>query len=150
VLILVTALGFDQIRHRKIWLWLLLFINAGYFAYHYFNTYPIETARDWQYGYKEAAAVASEWEDQVDKIIITSYYGQPYVFTYWYQDRDPQAIFWGGAIKYLFRAVKLKEDRLLPRTLLIGSPTEIPADTSGIIKEIYFPDGKVAFRVVKT
>jgi 4-amino-4-deoxy-L-arabinose transferase-like glycosyltransferase len=70
-LILVTALGFDQIRRRKIWLWLLVFINAGYFIYHYFNTYPIETARDWQYGYKEAATVASEWEDQVDKIIIT-------------------------------------------------------------------------------
>jgi hypothetical protein len=149
-LILVAAVGFNQIRKYKIWLWLLVFINAGYFAYHYFRTYPTATARDWQYGYKEAAAVASEWEDRVDKVIISSYYGQAYVFTYWYQDRDPQAIFWGGAIKYLFRAIRLNGDLLLPNTLLIGAPEEIPASTRGIIRELYFPDGKVAFRVVKT
>ena len=150
VLILVIALGIKQIKHYRLWLWLVVAINAGWFFYHYFITYPVESAPDWQYGYKQVAAVASEWEDKVDKIIITSYYGQPYIFTYWYQDRRPQAIFWGEAIKYLFRVVKLDGDRLLPNTLLIGAPAEIPEDASGIIKEIYFPDGKVAFRVVKT
>lgn len=149
-LILIIALGIKQIRHYRFWLWLAVAINAGWFFYHYFITYPVESAPQWQYGYKQAAAVAAEWEDRVDKVIITSYYGQPYVFTYWYQDRDPQAIFWGGAIKYLFRAVKLDGDLLLPNTLIIGAPSEIPQDTQGIIKEIYFPDGKVAFRVVKT
>lgn len=149
-LILVIALGVKQIKHYRVWLWLVVAINAGWFFYHYFITYPVESAREWQYGYKQAVAFAKEHEDEVEKVIISSYYGQPYVFTYWYQDRDPQAIFWGGAIKYLFRPVKLGGDRLLPNTLIIGSPEDIPDDASGIIKEIYFPDGSVAFRVVKT
>lgn len=152
VLTIITAMGLSKIiaRPRTSLVYGLITVNALFFLYHYFVSYPVESAREWQYGYKQAAAVAREYEDEVDKIIITSYYGQPYVFTYWYQDRDPQAIFWGGAIKYLFRAVKLDGDRLLPNTLLIGTPTEIPEGASGIIKEIYFPDGKVAFRVVKT
>lgn len=150
VLVLVTAMGIKQIKHCRVWLWLAVIINSGWFFYHYFVTYPTETAREWQYGYKQVAETAREYEDKVDKIIITSYYGQPYIFTYWYQDRKPQAIFWGGMIKYLFRPVKLDGDRLLPNTLIIGSPEDIPAGSDGIIKEIYFPDGKVAFRVVKT
>lgn len=150
VLAIITALGVNEIKKYKLWLWLLIVLNAGFFLYHYLVTYPVNSAREWQYGYKQAVSFAQEHEDEVDKIVITSYYGQPYVFTYWYQDRDPQAISWGGAIKYLFRAVRLDGDKLLPNTLLIGAPAEIPQETSGIIKEIYFPDGKVAFRVVKT
>lgn len=149
-LVLVAALGAKQIKHWRLWLWVLVAINAGWFFYHYFVTYPVESAREWQFGYKEAAAVAREWEDRADKVIISSYYGQPYIFTYWYQDRKPQEVFWGGMIKYLFRPVKIDGDRLLPNTLIIGSPEDIPADSRGIIKEIYFPDGSVAFRVVKT
>ena len=152
VLIIITAMGLSKItaRPRATLVYGLIAINALFFLYHYFVTYPVESAPQWQYGYKQAAALAQEHEDEVDKVIITSYYGQPYVFTYWYQDRDPQAIFWGGAIKYLFRTIRLDGDMLLPNTLLIGAPAEIPEGASGIIKEIYFPDGKVAFRVVKT
>jgi len=150
VLVMITALGINEIKRFKIWLWLAIAVNAGFFLYHYFVTYPAETASQWQYGYKQVAATAYEWEDKVDKVIITSYYGQPYVFTYWYQDRDPQAVFWGSMIKYLFREVKYDGDRHLTNTLLIGSPEDIPPEAKNIIKEIYFPDGKVAFRVVKT
>ena len=150
VLVMITALGINEIKRFKIWLWLAIAVNAGFFLYHYFVTYPVETASQWQYGYKQVAATAYEWEDKVDKVIITSYYGQPYVFTYWYQDRDPQAVFWGSMIKYLFREVKYDGDRHLTNTLLIGSPEDIPPEAKNIIKEIYFPDGKVAFRVVKT
>ena len=150
VLAIITALGVNEIKKFKLWLWLLIALNAGFFFYHYFVTYPVNSAREWQYGYKEVAAVAQEMEDQVDKIVITSYYGQPYIFTYWYQDRDPQAVFWGGMIKYLFREVKYDGDRNMTNTLLIGAPSEIPQGAKGIIKQIYFPDGEVAFRVVKT
>lgn len=149
-LILVTTLGLKHLGRWRVWFWLAVAVNAGFFLYHYFVTYPVEAAREWQYGYKQVAAEAREHEDKVDKIIISSYYGQPYIFTYWYQDRKPQEVFWGGMIKYLFRPVKLDGDRLLPNTLIIGSPEDIPAGSDGIIKEIYFPDGSVAFRIVKT
>lgn len=149
VFILITALGLKQIKNKKIIL-IVLVLNFIYFLYHYLVTYPVESAREWQYGYQQAAQTAQEYEDRVDKIIISSYYGQPYIFTYWYQDRNPQAVFWGGMIKYLFRPVKLDGDRLLPNTLIIGAPEDIPAGSDGIIKEIYFPDGSVAFRAVIT
>ncbi|PIP52664.1 hypothetical protein COX09_00210 [Candidatus Beckwithbacteria bacterium CG23_combo_of_CG06-09_8_20_14_all_47_9] len=151
VLTIITAVGIKEFSTRsRLILYTLLVVNSLYFFYQYFIIYPVESARDWQYGYKQAAVVAREWEDRVDKVIISSYYGQPYVFTYWYQDRRPQSIFWGGAIKYLFRPVKLDGDKLLPNTLIIGSPEDIPSGSEGIIKEIYFPDGSVAFRVIKT
>lgn len=150
VLILVIAIGIKQIKHYRFWLWLIVIINFAFFFYHYFITYPIESAPQWQYGYKQAAIFAQEHENEVDKIIITSYYGQPYVFTYWYQNRKPQSIFWGGAIKYLFRAINWPGDESQPNTLIIGSPEEIPADVPGIIQTINFPDGQPAFRIVKT
>ena len=151
VLTIITAVGIKEFSTRsRLILYTLLVVNSLYFFYQYFIIYPVESARDWQYGYKQAAVVAREWEDRVDKVIISSYYGQPYVFTYWYQDRRPQSIFWGGVIKYLFRPVKLDGDKLLPNTLIIGSPEDIPSGSEGIIKEIYFPDGSVAFRVIKT
>jgi len=52
-------------------------------------------------------------------------------------------------IKYLFRAIKWEEDQYMNNVLIIGTGEEIPAGVEGIIKEIKFPDGKVAFRVVK-
>ena len=148
-LIIITAIGIKQIKSYRLWLWLAVTINAGWFMYHYFVTYPVESAREWQYGYKQAAVFAKEYEDEVDKIIITSQYGQPYVFTYFFQDRKPQSVFWGGMIKYLFRDIVWENDQHLSRVLIIGTPEEIPGSAQGIIKEIYFPDGKVAFRIVK-
>ena len=52
--------------------------------------------------------------------------------------------------KYLFRDIKWDEDKNLKNVLIIGSAKEIPADAPDIIKEILFPDGRVAFRIVKT
>lgn len=153
VLILVAALGMEKVIISKRYGWLIataLAINSIFFAYHYFVSYRVASAPDWQYGYKEAAQIAKDYQSNVDKIIVSSYYGQPYVFIYWYQDWRPQSIFWGGAIKYLFREIKLEQDLGTPNILFIGAPEEIPPETKGIIKEIYFPDGQVAFRVVKT
>ncbi|MDZ7586550.1 MAG: glycosyltransferase family 39 protein [Patescibacteria group bacterium] len=153
-LILITALGI----HFLLRSWskvsrviiIIFAINAAFFIHHYFFVYPIYSAPDWQYGYQEAAIFAGQNEDQADKIIFTSHYGQSYIFTYFYQNRDPLSVFWGAMRKYLFRNINWPEDQKKTNTLIIGSPEEIPADAQGIIKEILFPDGQVAFRIVKT
>ncbi|MFH0943439.1 MAG: glycosyltransferase family 39 protein [Candidatus Beckwithbacteria bacterium] len=154
-LIIITSLGIAQTKLllkpiAKSILVILLFLNTVYFINHYFSAYPIYSAPDWQYGYQEAALTARQYEDQVDKIIFTSYYGQSYIFAYFYQDRAPLSVFWGGMGKYLFRSINWPEDQQKNNTLIIGSSQEIPADSPGIIKEILFPDGQVAFRIVKT
>lgn len=151
-LIIITALGIYQImtRSRMYLIYGLFAVNSLFFLYHYFITYPVYSAPDWQYGYQEAAVFARQNEDQVDKIIFTSFYGQSYIFTYFYQNRDPLNVFWGAMRKYLFRSINWPEDKNKTNTLIIGAPEEIPADAQGIIKEILFPDGQVAFRIVKT
>lgn len=153
-LIIITALGI----HFLVRSWakvsrviiIIFAINAAFFIHHYFFVYPIYSAPDWQYGYQEAAIFARQNEDQVDKIIFTSFYGQSYIFTYFYQNREPLSVFWGAMGKYLFRSINWPEDQKKTNTLIIGSPEEIPADSPDIIKEILFPDGRVVFRIVKT
>jgi len=151
-LIIITALGIYQImtRSRMYLIYGLLAVNSLFFLYHYFFIYPIYSAPDWQYGYQQAIVFARQNEDQVNKIIFTSHYGQPHIFAYFYQNRDPLSVFWGAMSKYLFRDIKWNEDKNLENVLIIGSAQEIPADAPDIIKEIIFPDGQVAFRIVKT
>lgn len=153
-LIIITALGIHFLlrSYQKVSrvIIILFAINVVFFINHYFFVYPIYSAPDWQYGYQEAALTARQYEDQVDQIIFSSYYGQPYIFTYFYQDRKPLSVFWGAMSKYLFRGINWTEDQQKVNTLIIGSPQDIPADSPNIIKEILFPNGEVAFRIVKT
>ena len=151
-LTITSALGLTQLKKPlfKNLVILGFIFNISFFLYRYFIHYPIYSAPDWQYGYKQAVLTAREYEDKVDKVIITSSYGQPHIFTYFYQQRQPLDVFWGAMIKYTFRDLKWDEDPHLNQVLLIGTPEEVPPDASGIIKTINFPDGKVAFQVVKT
>jgi len=163
VLIFITVLGFNSFRKLlikpavRMLLIVLFIVNAGHFIYRYFAVYPIYSAPAWQYGYKEAAQIAKQYEDQVEKVIFTSYYNQPHVFTYFYQQRQPKHVFWGSMSKYLFRAIDwygdknfiIENNKKLTKLLIIGAPEEIPTDAKDIIKEIKFPDGETAFRIVK-
>lgn len=124
--------------------------NYLFFLGNYWREYPLYAAADWQYGYRQAAQVAAGYENQVNQIIMTSHYGQPHIFVLVYQDREPLQVFWGAMSKYLYRDLNWDEDKHRGNVLLIGSPTEIPENPPGLIQEILFPDGKVAFRVVKT
>jgi len=126
------------------------FINIFYFAYRYFIFYSIYSAPDWQYGHKQIARITREYEDKVEKIIMTSYYGQPHIFMLFYQKRDPQQVFWGAMSKYLYRVINWDEDPHLENVLLIGTPEEIPGNAKRKVAEINFPDGSIAFRIVKT
>jgi len=153
-LIIITALGIHFLlrSYQKVSrvIIILFAINVAFLIHHYFFVYPIYSAPDWQYGYQEAVVYARQNEDQVKKIVFTSAYGQPHIFAYFYQNRDPLSVFWGAMSKYLFRDIKWAEDKNLENVLIIGSAQEIPAGAPGIIKEILFPDGQVAFRIVKT
>jgi 4-amino-4-deoxy-L-arabinose transferase-like glycosyltransferase len=116
----------------------------------YFIDFPVYSAPDWQYGYQQAVDLASQYEDEVDKITITTHYGEPHVFTYFYQKRDPQSVFWGGLINYRFRSINWEQDKNMKKNLFIGSPDEIPINDSHIINIIYYPDKTPAFVVAKT
>lgn len=165
-----TALGLILSLHfikiRKIYIRLISFIvclfysfNIFYYLHQYYIHTPVEYAKEWQYGYKQAVKLSQFYEKEVSKIIFTYSYDQPYIFFLYYGNINP---FWyqknwgAGEInraerkfgKYIFRNIKWEDDKNLSNVLLVGTPSEIPENAAGKIAEVNFPDGTVAFRFV--
>ena len=143
---------------------ILFLLNFSYYLHQYYVHTPIEYGDFWQYGHKEAFQDAKSLEKKYDKIIFTYKYDQPYIYYLfdnrvdpsWYQNnwdylKTGQTERMRRVIgKYEFRNIDWNKDRSFKNTLFIGSPQEIPNDTPGLIKTIYFLDGSVAFRIVGT
>ena len=140
-----------------------LFFNIRYYLKSYYISTPIKYGYFWQYGYKEAISFAKENEEKFNNIIMTYEYDQPYIYYLFYNKINP---LWyqknwdfnkNGVIdrfkrmigKYTFRNIEYSRDVNIPNTLLIGTPREIPNDAK-VIKTIKFPDGRTAFKIVKT
>ena len=140
-----------------------LIFNFSYYLHQYYVHTPVEYGYFWQYGNKEAISYAKENEEKYKNIVMTYEYDQPYIYYLFYNKIDPA---WyqkswdynkDGTVdrfkrvigKYTFRNIEYARDIDIQDALLIGAPREIP-DSAKIIKTIKFPDGKVAFRIVKT
>lgn len=78
ILTLSVALGISLIGS------VMLFWNNLNYIYSY------KYSKDWQYGYKQVISYVKENQDEYDMVIITSYYGQPYMFTLFYLNYPPQ------------------------------------------------------------
>ncbi len=137
-----------------------LIFNFYYYLHMYYLHSPYEYAQDWQYGYKEVVEEVSKYIDNYERVIVTYAYDQPYVYFLFYGNIDPSWYQnnWGeGEInrntrkfgKFEFRNIDWSRDSQLYRTLLVGTSGEIPEGSPGLIREIKFPDGRVAFRIVE-
>lgn len=137
----------------------LFIFSFFYYLHMYFIHTPSEYSQEWQYGYKQAVEEVAKLEPNYKRIIVTYRYDQPYVYFLFYEKIDPawyQNNWGGGEIKraersfgkYEFRNVDWSKDSLLSNTLLVGTAGEVPTNAVGIIKEISFPDGSTAFRIV--
>ena len=144
-------------------IFIFLLFNFIYYMHQYYVHTPIEYGYFWQYGYKEAFNYAKEQEKKFDKIVMTYRYDQPYIYYLFYNKIDPE---WyqknwdnnkNGTVerfertigKYIFKNIDYSKDAHIQKTLLIGTPQEIP-DNAKVIKTIRFPDGEIAFKIVKT
>lgn len=142
----------------------LIFIytaNIFYYLDMYYLHGPFEQARSWQYGYKQLVAEVKEIKGDYNNIIITYRYDQPYIYLLFYEKTDPfwyQQFWQDKDIKierfernfgnYVFRNIEWEKDKYLKNTLLVGTPAEIPDYAQGIVKEITYPNGDTAFRLV--
>lgn len=159
-----SSLGLIRAVNYKHWLKiivpLLVIINVIFYLEMYYIHTPFEAASDWQYGYKQAVEAVSKYENGVNKVIFTYNYDQPHIFVLFYKQIDPvwyQKQYSGQEIqraqrtfgKYEFRQISWKDDQNLKDVLFIGTAQEIPENTPGWIQNIFFPNGQVAFRVVK-
>ncbi|KKT97631.1 MAG: hypothetical protein UX35_C0012G0021 [Microgenomates group bacterium GW2011_GWA1_46_15] len=127
----------------------LLLIQTAWYARIYQRVYTYDSARDFQYGYKEAVLYAKSQEGKVDKVLLTSAYGQPYIYVLLYKKLTPIEYQQGALANYEIRDLKWDQDKNRKNALIIGTPWEIPANADHIVKEIHYPDGEVAFRIVK-
>ena len=140
-----------------------LLLNIIYYLHQYYVHTTVEYGYFWQYGYKDALNYAKEHEEEFDKIIMTYKYDQPYIYYLFYNKIDPAWYqqnwdynktgttdrFKRVIGKYIFKNIDYQKDSVSSKTLLIGTPEEIP-ENAKIIKIIRFPDGKVAFKIVQT
>jgi len=129
------------------------FLNIIYYLYTYHFRYPVYAAKDWQYGYKQMAQYVETKEDEVEKIIITTSYGQPYIFIQFFQKLEPMQLWQEKIDQYQFRDINWEQDKNLKNVLIVATDDEVSLRTIAsevkIKKEIYFPDGSVAFRIIR-
>lgn len=141
---------------------LLLGINIGYYLYSYYVTTPIKYGYFWQYGNKQAILYAKANENKYNKIVMSYQYDQPYIYYLFYNKVNPSWYqknwnytktgevyrFYRKIGKYEFYNINYERDKEFKKTLLIGTPQEIP-DTN-TLSEINFPDESIAYKIVAT
>lgn len=160
---IITMLGIRKIYSLSFLTPLLVFlytVSIYYYLDMYYIQSPIEQAADWQYGYKQVVDSINDVKTGNEKVIVTYRYDQPYIFFLFYNKIDPtwyQSQWQGGEIErfnrsfgdYVFRNIDWEQDQNIQNTILVGTPGEIPVTANSMIKEIKYPNGEVAFRIVK-
>jgi len=132
---------------------------------------PVVNAKGRLYGYKQMVEESKKYTKGKNRIIITTKYGQPYIFYLFYTKYDPAKYHkqanlkedpYGdvGSVEKIdnieFRSIYWPVDRGLANSLFIGDEFDLPiVDIVGqkgitFLKEINYPDGKTAFRIVET
>ena len=143
--------------------------SVAYYLEQYFYHYPLQSSKDWQYGYQQIIQKVYPLRNNYQKIVFTSEYGQPYIYWLFYGQYPPSDYQAKarltenpsgdvGKVEKLdnveFRSVNFDGDKNLSKSLLIGTEMEIPLekidyDKQRILEEIKFLDGKIAFRIVE-
>jgi len=166
-----------SIKFKKIRTLLYLFLISGYlfniimYLDLYYIHFPINSAKDWLYGYKDMVGYVAKVQENYQKVVITQKYGQPYIY-YLFYNRYPPEMYQKQAYlkenpygdvgeiekidKVEFRNIYWPADRGISKSLFVGNEFELPLhdlvdqEKFQILKEVKFPDGGLAFRIVET
>lgn len=133
------------------------------YLHQYFVHYPKVYPSAWEYGFEELVKFVASTEGDYDKIFVTDRYDQPYVLFLFYLKYPPEKFqsevvltprdqFGFSTVrdfdKYHFASINWNDFKNETNSLVIGTDQEIP-DDANIIKNIYFPNDKIAFQVAK-
>lgn len=166
----VVKLKFPSLRTFLAFIFILGYLfSYVYYLDQFFVHAPIKNSAGWLYGYKQAVTFLNQNIRNYSQVVFTQTYGQPYIYYLFYSKYDPakyqlQAKLIenpSGDVGYVekidnieFRDIYWPDDRNLSKTLFIGNGENLPKSdidqTQGakILKEIYFLDGTLAFRIV--
>lgn len=72
-----------------LFLLITILISFWYYLNQFYNVYPKNYSKDWQYGNKQVVEYIKQHQDNYDLIIFTRHYGEPHMFTLFYLNYDP-------------------------------------------------------------
>lgn len=160
--------GFVKNKKLLVTCYLLLVTFSAWDFTRYLHQYYTHMAKTYdyssQYGVKELITYVKENNDKFQYVAITDRYDQPYILTLFYLQyppgkfqqeheltgRDQYGFSTVGAFgKYRFTSLTPWHEKRaeFPNALVAGAPDEVP-DGANVLKTIYFPSGRVAFKVV--
>lgn len=122
------------------------------FTHHYFTNFKQQSSSAFQDGYLDTMEVVKDYEKgingkpQVEKIMFSSEYGQPYIYALFSRKTDPRYYQGGSLIKYEFTDLDMG-DFERKNTLLVASEanTDFPIHRADHL--IYGSDGSVRFHL---
>jgi len=156
--------------------WLGILVLLGIYIYqvvYYLDSYyvlaPKLTASIGQgYGFKQIVDVVEPYRQQGSKVVVYQSYDQPYIYWLFYEKFDPREyqqiarleenrygdVGLVGRIdsQVEFREFSLNAEKHLLGNIYAGPPEKMVIDDWNnveVLKDIYYPDGNLAFKVVK-
>jgi hypothetical protein len=127
---------------------LLFFIETGLHVRQYTRIYQsLPAITDFQYGFLQAAIKAKAYVSQVDKVVMTDTFGQPYIYVLFAKGLTPIQWQQGAMANYEFKHISWEEQSRRSRILVIGTPEEIPADVV-TVDEIQTPQHETVLKFV--
>ncbi len=115
----------------------------------YYTVFASQSADDFKDGYLETFQFIDDHEDEVEKVIFTSDYGQPYIYGLFVKQKSPLWYQAGGYIKYEFKDVNVG-DLERSNTLVVGSKNDTDLIDERAEKLIYGSDGEIKFKIFRT
>ena len=126
----------------------------------YFITTPARLISTWGTPLKFILPKVARLEDNVEKIIVTDQ-SQAYMYLLFYTKKDPKwfesqtkirhpVVGYSKLGKYEFRKINWEIDQFIPNALLVGTPAELPENTSAIYEYRNETTNELLMRVVRT
>lgn len=127
---------------------LLLIVGISNYLQSYYDVYAKNSAREFQFGYRQALELASDLGRTRDKIIVTDTYGQPYVYVLLTNQITPEEFLAGALANYEFHSISWPYNK--PNSVLVGTPEEIPPNDPLVEGLITIPGTNEVIFVVAT
>lgn len=127
----------------------LMFLQLLFFVKyinHYYTNFAKSSADAYSDGYLEAFDYVKELEPNVDKIVFTDEYGQPYIYALFARNTNPIWYQGGSLIKYQFSSVNIGDLERKNAVIVAGENAEFfnPSDAD---KLVYGSDGEIRFMI---
>jgi len=173
-IMIITAFGisniFSLVVNKKRIFSLILVIfgisylwNISFYLHQYYVHYPKIYPSAWENGFSDLVNYVKVRKNNFEKVYVTNKYDQPYILFAFYLKYPPAEFqkqakltdrdqFGFSTVEsfdnFVFGSIN-SEKISSPKSMIIGTPEEIP-DSATIVKRIYFKDGKTeAFRIVE-